>query len=297
MYQFKETITKWRERKYLIDISVMLIFLIIMCTTFYLCVRDGRPNLTVFLIVVICCFTAITLFIAKHIYIGLVMMVVGGLLGFFCDLWGVGNNLWLYNENTISLYVLNGGDLTNGGFPIEIVASYFFASMWLMQIIETLFDKEIEELIEEYDNGAKFISSYKQMIPAIIVIIISTIIIIIEPLYWESMGYFSIGVILLSLVPGNKKIIPIIFGVIIGLFGLFFELFCSGKIIPGAIIWTYQQSEWDKFIIPSPRIDGSPISAIYAYFGVGATLASTFLLLLRIPAFRKEISIIPIKRT
>ncbi|MHA1149408.1 MAG: hypothetical protein ACTSR8_14320 [Promethearchaeota archaeon] len=296
MYQLKESILKFKERKYFINILIMLSFLTVMCTAFYISVTNGRPNLTLFLIVVIGCFTVITLFLARHLYIGLVIMIVALLLGYFCDLWGVGNNLWLYEKDTITLYILNGGDLTNGGFPIEIVAAYFFAGMWLMQIIESLFDKEIEELIEEYNNGAKLINSPKQMIPAIIVIIISTIIIIIEPLYWESLGYFSIGVFMISLVPSNKKIIPIIFGVFVGLGGFFFELFCSGQIFPEAVIWTYQQAEWEKFAIPSPLYKGSPISAIYAYFGVGAILASTFLLLLKFPVFRKEITIITIKK-
>ena len=296
MEQFKETILKLKERKYLIDLAIMLIILTVMCTAFYISVTNGSPNLTAFLTVVIICCVVITLFLAKHIYIGLVIMVVACLLGYFCDLWGVSNGLWLYNVDTITLFVLNGNNMTDGGFPIEIVAAYFFAGMWLMQIIESLFDREIEELIEEYDKGAKFINSTKQMIPAMIVIVISTIIIIIEPLYWESMGYFSIGVFMLSLVPGNKKVIPILFGVLVGFGGLFFELFCSGKIFPNAMIWTYQQDAWNAFIIPSPRIEGAPISAVYAYFGTGAILASTFLILLKFPVFRKEITIITLKK-
>lgn len=283
-------------KKRLLLIPICIFLFIMIATIFSLSIINGKVILGVFFLITFAYFLVVLLFLARHIYIGLVMMVVGGLFGYFCDLWGVGNNLWLYNENTMSFLILNGGDITNGGFPFEIVASYFFASMFIMYLLEFLFEGPTDKLIKEYEKGAKLIKNYKQMLPAIVVVIISTIVIIIEPLYWESMGYFSIGVVALSLVPGNKKMIPIIFGIIMGLMGLFLELFCSGKIIPEVELWTYQQPEWDAFIIPSPRIDGAPISALYAYFGVGASLASTYLLLLKIPAFRKETPILPIFR-
>ncbi len=281
-------------KKTLIVIPVLIMLLVLISATFALIVVNGTVNLITFFILVVIYFSVILLFFAQHVYAGLVMMIVGGFFGYFCDLWGVGNNLWLYNKNTISMWIMNGGDITHGGFPFEIVASYFFASMFLMTIIEFLFEKEIGELVKDYENGVKNVKSYKQMVPALIVVIVSTVIIVIEPLYWESLGYFSIGVVTLSLVPGKKKSIPIIFGIIIGVVGLFLELFCSGKIMPNAVIWTYQQAEWDAFKIPSPRVSGAPISALYAYFGVGATLASVFLLLLKFPAFRKETPILPI---
>ncbi|MHA1149412.1 MAG: hypothetical protein ACTSR8_14340 [Promethearchaeota archaeon] len=285
-------ILKGKQKLILIPFAIIL--LIIITATFSLVIVDGKVNLIMFFILISIYFLIVLLFLARHIYIGIVMMFAGGLFGYFCDLWGVGNNLWLYNKNTDSFYIMNGRDLTNGGFPIEIVASYFFAALFLMNLMEFLFEAETEELIQEYDSGIKLIKSNKQMIPALIVITISTVIIIIEPLYWESMGYFSIGVFMISLVPGNKKLIPILFGIGMGFTGLFLELFCSGKIIPGVEIWTYQQTEWDAFVIPSPRILGAPISALYAYFGVGATLASIYLLLLKIPIFRKETPIFPI---
>lgn len=292
MSQNFEIITKWKDKKYLLDFLVLFTFLITMLTTFLLCVVNGQPNLIAFLIVVIACFSVITIFLAKHIYVGLVMMVIGGLFGFFTDFWGVGNNLWLYNENSITLWVMNGGDLNNGGFPFEIVASYFFASMWIMQVIESLFDTEIADLTQKFAGGEKLVRSYKQFVPTVALLIISIIVIIIEPMYWQPLIYFTIGIFTMSLVPGNKKIISIIFGLIMGFSGFFFELFCSGQILPNALIWTYQQPSWDAFVIPSPRILGAPISAVYAYFGVGSALASSFLILLRIPLFRKEISIL-----
>ncbi len=292
MSGFKDSLLKWKDRKYRSRFLSILVFLVIMCTTFYLCVVNGAPNLIVFLVVVIACWGFIVLFLARHVLIGFVMMIAGGFFGYFCDLWGVGNGLWLYHADTISMLVLNGGNLTNGGFPVEIVLSYFFAAMWLTQILESVFDVETEEIVKSYDAGAKFIAKTSHLIPALAVAVISAIIIIIEPLYWEAMGYFSIGVFLLSLVPGNKKSIPLIFGILMGFTGLFFELFCSGQVVPGAVIWTYQQPAWDAFTIPSPRILGAPISAVYAYFGVGAALASIYLLLLKFPAFRRVKQII-----
>ncbi len=293
---FKDSILKWKDRKYRPRFVSILVFLAIMCTTFYLCVINGAPNLIMFLVVVIACWGVIVLFLARHLLIGLVMMVVGGLFGYFCDLWGVGNGLWLYSPSSITLLVLNGGNLTSGGFPVEIVLSYFFAAMWLTQILESVFDVQTEDIIKQYDAGAKFITKPTHLLPALAVAVFSTIIIIIEPLYWEALGYFSIGIFLISLVPGNKKSIPIIFGILMGFIGLFFELFCSGQVVPGALIWTYQQPAWDAFVIPSPRISGAPISAVYAYFGVGAALASMYLLLLRWPAFRKTFILISWKR-
>jgi len=284
MSDLKDIFLKWKDKKYLFDFILMMIFLAIMVSSFYFCVVGGRPNLIPFIIIVIICFTVITLFLAKHLYIGVVLMVVAGLFGFITDFWGTGNNVFIYEQDTITfLWLLKG--ITHG-VPIEIVLSYFFSAMWMMQIIESLFDKEIEELIEEYDSGVKLIKSYKQMLPAMIVIAISVVIIIINPLLIQPWGFFSIGVVLTSLVPGNKKIIPIFFGIMVGVAGLFFELFCSGEIIPEAVIWTYPNPDWGF---------EHSYRAIIAYGGFGASLASIFLLLLKYPTFRKEISIIQLK--
>ena len=285
--RLKDTILKFKDdKKYIKDFLITLIFLTIMVVTFYFCVAiSGRPNLFLFIIVVLICFSVITLFLARHILIGLIMMVAGGLFGFFTDFWGTGTQVFLYREDIITAAWLLRGITT--GVPIEIVASYFLASMWLMQIIESVFDKEIEDLIEQYDNGIKIIKDFKQFVPFIIVIVISVIMVAIKPVLIQPWGYFSIGVFLTILVPGNKKIIPILFGLVVGLVGLFFELFCTGEIIPEAVIWTYTNPDW-----------GSDITyrAIIAYSGVGASLASIFLLLLKYPTFRKEYTIISIKK-
>ncbi|MHA1731285.1 MAG: hypothetical protein ACTSU5_05045 [Promethearchaeota archaeon] len=265
----------------------MFTFLAIMIFSFYYCVVWDRPNLIAFLVVVVACFTIITIFLVGHVFIGLVMMVVGGLFGFLTDFWGVGNDVFQYEPGTITLYVLLSGELGNGGVPFEIVASYFFASMWLAQIIESLFDEEIEDLIAEYDEGVKLVGSYKQMIPALVVVVVSLVFISVDNVLIQPWGYFSMGVVLTSLVPGDKKIIPIVFGVIMGAAGLFFELFCSGEILPGVVIWTYSNPDWSFY---------TTYRAIIAYGGVGASLASTFLLLLKVPAFRKEVSIISLIR-
>jgi hypothetical protein len=287
MEQFKDTVFKLKKKKYIKDVVITLIFLTVMVSSFYFSVVGGAPNLIFFIIMVIFCFTIITLFLARHIYIGLVMMVYGGMFGFFTDFWGTGNNVFQYVPGTNTFIVLLSGELGNGGVPFEIVASYFFASMWLTQIIESLFDKEIEELIDEYDNGIKLIKSYKQMLPVIIVIIISVIMVSINPVLIQPWTYFSIGVFLTCLVPGTKKIIPILFGITVGLAGLFFELFCSGEIFPNVIVWTYNEPDWSF---------EHTYRAIIAYAGGGAGLASIFLILLRIPLFRREITIISIRK-
>jgi len=282
MSQIRATFSKWKEGKYLINFLIIILFLSIMVSSFYFCVVGGRPNLIPFIIIVIICFSIITVFLARHLFIGLIMMVIGGTFGFLTDFWGVGNKVFIYEQETITiLWLLKG--ITEGGVPIEIVASYFFASMWLMQIIEAIFDKEISDLIEEYDNETQLIKNKLVFLPGIIVLIISLIMISINPILIQPWGYFSIGVILTSLVPGSKKIIPIIFGAVMGLAGLFFELFCSGEIFPEAVIWTYTNPDWSF---------ETTYRAIIAYAGVGASLASIFLILLRYPIFRKEISII-----
>ncbi|MHA1730750.1 MAG: hypothetical protein ACTSU5_02350 [Promethearchaeota archaeon] len=72
------------------------------------------------------------------------------------------------------------------------------------------------------------------------------------------------------------------FGVIIGVTGLFFDLFCSGEIVPGVVVWKYSNPDWSFDTTYRP---------IVARGSVGASLTSTFLLLHRIPAFRGELSI------
>ena len=263
----------------------MFVFLAIMVIMFYFSVTGGTPNLIPFILVVIISFSIITIFLANHIYIGFVMMIIGGIFGFLTDFWGTSTNVFQYKPGTITLVVLLSGKLGAGGVPFEIVASYFFASMWLMQIIESIFDQEVEELIQYYQKGGKFMTSNLQSIPALIVIIISIIMVSLNPILIQPWGYFSIGVILTSFVPGNKKVIPIIFGILVGFVGLFFELFCTGEILPNAVIWTYENPDWGSDIL---------YRALIAYGGVGASLASAFFLLLRIPFFRKEISFVRI---
>ena len=89
------------------------------------------------------------------------------------------------------------------------------------------------------------------------------------------------------LVPGAKKIIPISFGIVVGFVGLLFELFCTGSIIPDTFIWSYTNQDWSSDIT---------YRALIAYGGGGAAISSAFLILLKYPIFRKEISIISLKK-
>lgn len=278
MQTLKDSIVKLKETKYIIDFLITFTFSAIMLGSFCFSVRGGTPNLIPFIIMVILCFTIITLFLARHIYIGLLMMIVGGTFGFFTDFWGTSTNVFQYIPETTTLIVLLSGELGNGGVPFEIVASYFFASMWLVQIVESLFDREIEELIEQYDIGIKLVNGYKQMIPAMIVILVSAIMVINRPILIQPWTYLSIGVVLTSLVPGEKRTIPISFGLIVGLAGLFFELFCSGEILPDVVIWTYQNPDWSF---------EHTYRAVIAYGGFGASLASLVLILVKYPTFRR----------
>lgn len=283
-----ETLTKWKEKKYLIDFLFIIAFMITMVSMFYISISGGAtPNLIPFIIAVIICFTIITLFLAKHLFCGFVMMICGGMFGFLTDFWGTGTDVFQYVPGTITFVVLLSGELGNGGVPFEIVASYFFASMWLMQIIESIFDKEIEELVQEYDSGVKIFRDVKQFIPFFIFFIIAIIMVSLQPVLIQPWGYFCIGVFLVCLVPGKKKIIPIIFGAIVGLTGLFFELYCSGEIFPETVIWTYSNPDWGSDIL---------YRAIIAYGGVGASLASVFLILIKFPIFRTEITLIKLNR-
>ncbi len=287
MEQFKETVFKLKEKKYIKDLIITAVFLAIMLVSFYFSVVGGAPNLIPFIIMVILCFTVITLFLARHIYIGLIMMVAGGMFGFFTDFWGTSLNVFQYIPETTTFVVLLSGELGNGGVPFEIVASYFFASMWLTQIAESLFDREIEELIEYYDSGEKLIKGYKQMLPAVIVVIISIIMVSIRPILIQPWTYFSIGVFMTCLVPGTKKLIPILFGLMVGFAGFFFELFCSGEIFPDVVIWTYPNPDWSF---------EHTYRALIAYGGFGAALSNLVLVLVKYPIFRKEITLIKIKK-
>ena len=84
-------ILKWMDKKYLKDLSINGLILAIMLFSFWVSMKGEFPNMTIFLVIVILCFVVITLFRAKHIYIGFAMMVIGGFMGYFCDLWGVGS--------------------------------------------------------------------------------------------------------------------------------------------------------------------------------------------------------------
>lgn len=281
-----DSLLKWKDKKYRPRFASLFAFLFIMCAAFYLCAAGGAPNLPAFLAVVVACWLFIVIFLVRRPLAGLVMMVAGGMFGYFCDLWGVSSGLWAYNTNTVSMLVLNGGDLARGGFPIEIVLSYVFAAMWFTYILESLFDVETNDMASAYEAGAAPVK-IKSFIPVAVIASFSALVIAIEPLHLEALGYFTAGVFLMSFIPGRMKSVPLVFGIVTGIAGTFFELFCTGHVVPGALIWTYQQPVWDALRIPSPMFSGVPISALYAYFGVGAALSSIYLLLLRWQVFRK----------
>ncbi|MHA1291535.1 MAG: hypothetical protein ACTSQJ_02575 [Promethearchaeota archaeon] len=98
-------------------------------------------------------------------------------------------------------------------------------------------------------------------------------IVIIEPIYIQSMILLIVGTNVFLTLP--KKVMGIVlpFAIFMGAIGFFFENFATG-IIPGFSVWEYNVSKYEFLNIPNPIIGVAPISAFIAYTGCGFLLFS-----------------------
>lgn len=262
---------RWTRSPYTLRIGSVMFFFIVMAASFYQGATSG-PDMRAFLIVVIACFGVITLFLARHVFMGMLLMGVAGGLGWLTDIWGVTNELWTYHGNENSFLELHA-NAPSGGVPIEIVLAYFFSAMWLTQVLESLFDEEHEWMHAFHDASKKLSLGPAELKWGAAITGMSAVIVVLDPLYIQPLTTFNIGAWLTLLVPRNVRQTSLVFGLVMAVAGLFFEMLCTGKLFPDVAIWTYSESGHD--------LPGWMAGVFLGYAGSGALVASAQLLLLK----------------
>jgi len=275
--------SRWTRQPYLYRIGAVVFFFVVMAVSFYQGATAG-PDMRAFLIVVIACFLVITLFLARHVFMGLLLMGVAGGLGWLTDIWGVTNELWTYHGNENSFFEMHA-EAASGGVPIEIVLAYFFSAMWLMQVLESLFDEEHDWMHAFHDAGKKLGLGRKEWVMGASITAASVLVVLVDPLYLQPLITFNIGTWLTLFVPAAVRHTSVVFGVVMAISGLFFEMLCTGKLFPDVAIWTYSEMGHD---LPLWML-----GVFLGYAGSGAVVASAQLLLLRNSIFGQRKELLP----
>jgi len=201
----------------------------------------------------------------------LVTGIIGGTIGFCTEWWGCPNLLWHWTEPCITIWMVFGQP---NGFPIEVVIAYFSAGFWIGKVTLILFEPQVDEIVDFYENKGYSDTLKIRLIIAIIIDVVCITVLSIEIMYIQSMLLLAIGSNIFLTLP--KKIMGLVlpFALFMGLIGFFFENFATG-IIPGFSVWVYDVSLYENLAIPNPVIGVAPISAFFAYTGCGLIIFSS----------------------
>lgn len=197
--------------------------------------------------------------------------VIGGSIGFFTEWWGCPNLLWNWTEPCITLWMVFGQPT---GFPIEVVIAYFASGVWIGKITLILFGPQVEEVIQFFENKEYKASLKPRWVVAVIIDAICLTVLIIEPMWIQSMLLTLVGTNIFLMLPKKEMGLVLPFAVLMGGVGFFFENFATG-IIPGFSVWVYDLTLYSTLNTPILVIGVAPISAFIAYMGAGFILFSS----------------------
>lgn len=276
-------LSRWSSQPYRFRLGILVLFFLVMAASFYQGAMAG-PDMRVFLIVVVACFLVITLFLARHVFMGLLLMGVAGGLGWLADIWGVTNGYWTYHGTQYSFLVLHP-EAAAGGVPVEIVLAYFFSAMWMTQVLESLFDEEHDWMHTFHASGKKLALSGGAVRIGVSISVAAGFVIAVDPLFLQPLVLVVLGVWMTLLLPAPVRNTAVAFGLIMGTAGLFFEMLCTGKLIPDLAIWTYAGDGHDSL----PWL----IGVLLGYAGAGAIIASAQLVLLKHRFLGKQVELLP----
>jgi len=193
---------------------------------------------------------------------------MGGFIGNFTEAWGCPSRVWNWTETCYSIWMVFDPVY---GYPIEIVIAYFAAGFWIGKVACVLFEPQIEETLDFYQNkGYKEKMNVKLAI-AIIIDVVGTTILLIEPLYTQPMLLTMVGTNIFLTLPKETMMVVLPFAFVTGCAGFFFENFACG-IIPGFSVWVYDPNAFVNAKIPIYMIGVAPHIAFIAYAGTGLVL-------------------------
>ncbi len=213
--------------------------------------------------------------------ISLITGVVGGAVGFFTEFWGCTQHVWNWKLPITTLWMLFGDA---NGFPIEVVIAYFAAGFWIAKTAHVLFKPSTDYTVKFYEAEGLQDTLKVRKILAILLPIPEIVILLIEPMWMQSMILTAVGIVIMCFLPAEalKWVLPI--GIFMGGVGFFFENFATGGLGLGVEVWKYDVTLYATLRIPDPVVGVAPISAFFAYMGVGLVLFGLSFLLLKYPS-------------
>ncbi|MHA1149436.1 MAG: hypothetical protein ACTSR8_14460 [Promethearchaeota archaeon] len=207
--------------------------------------------------------------------LSLITGIIGGLIGFLTEAWGCSTHLWNWTEPIITLWMILGH---YNGFPVEVVIAYFASGFWIGKVSLILFEPQHKKTLKFWANKDYNEKKNLRLGIGILLYVTAITVIIIEPVYIQSMLLISTGVNLFLWLPKQTKELVLPMSIFMGLIGFFFENFATG-IIPSFSVWEYNIAAHNNLNIPDPIVGVAPISALIAYTGTGLILFSlTFIL-------------------
>ena len=200
--------------------------------------------------------------------LAIVTGLVGGLVGFLTEYWGCGQHYWSWVVPCQSLWMINGME---DGFPVEVVVAYAGSGFWITKLSLKLFAEEHRDTALFYANRGYLTSFYARLTTLFLIVVTGITVLCIEPVFIQSSLLLTAGLSVFTLLSRSAQKIVGSFAIVVGLVGFFFENFATG-FFPAFAVWRYNHAAHTGLAIPDPIIGVAPITAFFAYVGVGLLL-------------------------
>ena len=198
-----------------------------------------------------------------------------GAIGAATEYWGcVATGLWNWVDPsfgyddlpTRSVWMAGGKPQ---GFPIEVVVAYAGAGWWMASISKVVLAREHAEVAAAAPLG---IPSAQHTLAQVALLFLARA----EPAYAQSALLLALGLHCTpDSLPPRARRAAWVWGAIVGLSGLFFEIFATGGVVPSFAVWRYSPEELAATVargmlcVPVPLLRTAPLSALPAYVGTG----------------------------
>lgn len=273
------TSRRWTSWPMTMRLASMLTFLSVMVASFLVTAIQGA-DWRILVTAVLICVAIVILWLIRHVWLGLFMMVFALAIGWGSDYWAVMKGYWTYQGLENSFWVVHA-DAPAGGVPFEIVIAYACAAIWITQVIESLFDREVTQM-KAISRGGSKLSGRRWHIVALLLM---GSVAVIDPRYIQPLTIFLVGGVMTLFLPEGTRHVPAVFGSCFAVAGLFFESLSTGKLVSGAALWIFLEvghsgPQWVTGVL-------------IGYGGAGVVFASAVLLLSRLPVFSRTTEILP----
>ena len=234
---------------------------------------------------------------APHKGVSISLALCAGTVGALTEYWGCKyTGLWNWvspvfheaDRATRTLWMIGGAP---HGFPIEVVMAYAGAGFWMGSISVIVLQTEHTQvrlsgaqhraatpaqvpvagspsLLHRFVHNAA--AQGLHVIPAIALIFAWS-----EPVYLQSALLTGVGWAVVARLPPPARSASVAWGTVVGVSGLFFEIFATGGLRDSLAVWRYNRTAHAKLVdsgiygVPVPFASTAPLSALSAYIGTG----------------------------